>query len=194
MEGYNLVAKTKVKLHLGCGTNIVKDWVNVDNNFDNNIDLKKLDLNWDLAEPLPYKKNSVDMVFHEHFIEHLPKQEGYEFLTECYRVLKPGGAIRIGWPDLTKMLRAYLVRDKKFFNYIAPRINNGMRFHTWDEMLSDFIFSWEHQYAYTRKYLKRVLEDVGFKNVKYKSYMQSDYGFDIDVRNDPATTYIEAQK
>ncbi len=69
-----------------------------------------------------------------------------------------------------------------------------MEFGTWDELLVGFFYSWQHRYGYTSNHLKQLLVHLGFKDVKIKSYMKSDYGFDIDVRNDPATTYIEAVK
>lgn len=183
-----------VKLHLGCGTNLAAGWINVDNNYDNNIDLKKLDLNWDLTKPLPYKDNSVDLIFHEHFIEHLKKPAGEQFLRECYRLLKPGGVMRMGWPDLARFVRAYATRDKKYFDYISKNVFYGMKYKTWDELIGDYFYSWDHQYGYTRKHMKMLLKDIGFKDVRYSKYGQSTHNFDIDVRNDPATTYIEAIK
>lgn len=183
-----------LRLHLGCGTNLAQGWVNIDNNYDKNIDLRKLDLNWDLTKPLPYKKDTVDLIFHEHFIEHLKKPDGEEFLRECYRLLKPGGVMRMGWPDLAKFIRAYATRDKKYFKYISQNVFYGMKYNTWDELVGDFFYSWDHQYGYTRKHMKMLLEDIGFKDIKYHKYNDSEYGFNLDVRNDPATTYIEAVK
>ncbi|MDB5164324.1 MAG: hypothetical protein JWS12_942 [Candidatus Saccharibacteria bacterium] len=185
-----------IKLHLACGTNVVKGkgWTNVDNNSDHNIKKGQLDLDWDLRKPLPYKDDSVDKIFHEHFIEHLPKAQGEAFLHDCYRVLEPGGSMRIGWPDTAKMIRAYVTHNKKYFNYVSKHVDGGMLFGTWDELLVDFLYSWQHRYGYTRKHLKQLLLHIGFKDAKYKKYRQSDYGFDIDARNDPATTYIEVIK
>ncbi len=183
-----------IKLHLACGTNVVgKGWTNIDNNSDHNIE-KKLDLNWDLRKSLPYKDDYADMIFHEHFIEHLQKTEGEEFLRECYRLLKPGGAMRIGWPDTARMIEAYTTKDKKYFDYVSLHVDGGMNFRSWDELLVDFFYSWQHRYGYTREHLKLLLTLIGFKDAKFKKFMQSDYGFDIDVRNDPATTYIEVVK
>ncbi|HEX4774489.1 MAG TPA: methyltransferase domain-containing protein [Candidatus Saccharimonadales bacterium] len=187
-------SKKPINLHLGCGINIAEGWINVDNNTDNNIELKKLDLNWDLRNPLPYKSNTVDKIFHEHFIEHLLKADGEAFLRQCYMLLKPGGTMRIGWPDTAKMVRAYLLRDKKYYDYISKHVENGMLFNTWDELLVGFFYSWEHRYGYTRKHLKQLLLYIGFKEAKVKKFMQSDYGYNIDIRNDPATTYIEVVK
>ncbi|HSX23594.1 MAG TPA: methyltransferase domain-containing protein [Candidatus Saccharimonadales bacterium] len=180
--------KKQLKLHLACGTNAVKGWDNIDI-------LKGKGIKYhDLTKPLPYQDGTVDMIFHEHFIEHLPKAQGEAFLQECLRVLKPGGAMRIGWPDTAKAVRAYLTRNKKYFDYISKHVDAGMKFRTWDELLVDFFYSWGHRYGYTRKHLKRLLTTLGFKKAKYKKFKQSDYGFDIDFRNDPATTYIEVIK
>ena len=71
IEKVRLLLKTTgkpVKLNLGCGTDYKKGWINIDNNSDDNIE--KLDLNWDLRKPLPFKDNSVDFVEHEHFELH----------------------------------------------------------------------------------------------------------------------------
>ena len=43
---------------------------------------------------------SYNGVYNEHFIEHLTKEEGINFLKEMKRVLKPGGVIRTIWPPM----------------------------------------------------------------------------------------------
>lgn len=48
------------------------------------------------------------MVYHSHLLEHFSKTEALPFLRECYRVLKPGGIIRIAVPDLERIVRVYL--------------------------------------------------------------------------------------
>lgn len=61
---------------------------------------------WDLRKGLPYPNESFDVVYHSHFLEHLPRSAVPEFLKECRRVLKPCGVLRIAVPDLR-----YLVAD-----------------------------------------------------------------------------------
>lgn len=189
-----MMKKKEIKLHLGCGPKIQEGWVNIDNNYDNNIDLKKLDINMDLTEPLPFSDNYADKVFHEHFIEHLVKPEGEKFLKECYRVLKKGGVMRIGWPDIQKLMVAYVKRDRKYYDYIAPNAFWTKKDDSWDELIPDFFYSWDHRYGYTRKHMERVLKSIGFREIRKKNFNSSDYGFDIDSRDDPATTYLEAVK
>ena len=100
-----------IKLHLGCGTNYIDGWINIDNNSDNNIN--KLDFLWDLKEPLPFDDNSVDFIYNEHFLEHLTVEQGQTSLRDFLRILKPNGVMRIAMPDLAEAVKLYLDNDWK---------------------------------------------------------------------------------
>ena len=176
-----------VKLHLGSGTNVLKGWDNLD------IEKREGAIYCDLTKDLPYADNSVDLIFSEHVIEHFQKLDGSHLIEECFRVLKPGGGFRIGWPDLARLMKAYMLRQQKYKKYVTPAIETHL-FNTWDEMFSDCLFSWEHRYAYTANHMRMILQKTGFKDVHKKQFMKSDYGILQDVRNDPATTYLEATK
>jgi len=53
----------------------------------------------DLRKPIPLPDNSVNRILSEDFLEHI-KAEGIKaLLFECFRLLKPGGMMRIGVPD-----------------------------------------------------------------------------------------------
>jgi predicted SAM-dependent methyltransferase len=49
----------------------------------------------------------VDVVFHEHVLEHLPFDAGFALTRECRRVLRPGGVLRFGVPDAEAVIRSY---------------------------------------------------------------------------------------
>lgn len=174
-------------LHLGSGTNIIKGWDNLD------LEPRKGAIVCDLSKPLPYKDKQVDKIFTEHVIEHLPKSEGKMVLDECFRVLQDGGVLRIGWPVFDKLLKAYRYKSSKYKDFIMPHLPEQVT-GSWDEILSDCLFSWEHKYAYTTKHMSLLLSVIGFVDVKPKKYMQSDFGIKFDVRNDPATGYLECRK
>ncbi len=176
------------RIHLGAGTNVVDGWDNLDI-----VDAPGIILQ-DLTQRLPYADSSVDSILSEHVIEHFTKEAGYRLLEECHRVLIPGGGFRVGWPDLTKLIRAYFFRSKRYRRFVTPYFDVPHLFGTWDETLSDCLFAWEHRYAYTKRQLAQTLQRVGFVSVTTKGFMQSDYGIQHDVRDDPATTYLEATK
>lgn len=119
----HLLTSLDVKLHFGCGPRILKGWVNIDLAFapyekylqyygdefyssavrGGEEDLFVIDVT---KESLPLADNTVDVVFHEDFIEHLDQRSQMLFFAETYRVLKPGGIHRVNTPDLkTSMLK-----------------------------------------------------------------------------------------
>src|SRR6185369_13743302 len=98
--------KNGLKLNVGCGTDYKEGWINIDNNSDNNIE--KLDLNWDLREPLPFPDRSVDYIFNEHFMEHLTPEEGIKANQDFLRVLRKGGVLRIAMPNLEETVALYM--------------------------------------------------------------------------------------
>lgn len=89
-------------LNLGCGSRFHKDWVNV-----NITATAKGIIAYNLLRGIPFDNNSFDVVYHSHFLEHLSKTDGFNLIKECYRVLKPGGIIRIATPDLEQIIKNY---------------------------------------------------------------------------------------
>lgn len=90
-------------LNVGCGKRLHPSWIN--------IDILPTDpevMVYDIRRSFPFDDNSVDVVYHSHVLEHIPKAEVPEFLQECYRVLKPGGIMRVVVPDLEQIIRQYI--------------------------------------------------------------------------------------
>jgi predicted SAM-dependent methyltransferase len=95
--------KQKKLLNLGCGNHYHKDWVNID--F---VSRSKDVIEHNLLGGIPYPDNFFDVVYHSHVLEHFTKRDALEFIKGCYRVLKPGGIIRIAVPDLETITKNYL--------------------------------------------------------------------------------------
>ena len=89
-------------LNVGCGDHFSPDW--------NNLDLVSRPgvSYYDIRKPLPYPDICLDAVYASHALEHLRPDEGLRLLKEFYRVLKPGGIVRIVVPDLEAICREYL--------------------------------------------------------------------------------------
>lgn len=53
----------------------------------------------DLQEVIPLADDSVQRILTEDFLEHLPRQSIQSVIGEAYRILAPGGFMRLGVPD-----------------------------------------------------------------------------------------------
>ncbi len=95
----------QTKINLACGNIYVtgNGWINIDYNSTSS-NVRRADL---LAR-LPLPDNSAALVYSSHFLEHIPRSQVPDFLSECLRVLIPGGVIRLVLPDLENICRAYL--------------------------------------------------------------------------------------
>lgn len=98
-------------LNLGCGLRFHPDWVNIDIGIIN-----PAVLNYDLRNGIPFPDLTFDLVYHSHVLEHFTRDLACDFIKECYRVLKPGGIIRIVVPDLETIVRLYLKSLEKLLN------------------------------------------------------------------------------
>jgi len=131
-----------MKLNLGCGTDIKKDYVNIDvvklPGVNKIVDLNKL--------PLPFNDNSADEIYLNHVIDHLDKPT--LFLKDCHRVLKEKGRIIIiiphftsataFWGDIRKHVyswqtfKRYQKNDKRayYFEFHFNKISVDFQFQT----------------------------------------------------------------
>lgn len=164
------VKKGLSKLHLGCGTKYFEDWINIDNNSDNNI--QRLDINFDLRNPLPFNENSVDYIFNEHFLEHLTVEESRRALLDFRRVLKPTGKIRIAVPGLEGVLNLYNDPNWKEAP-VMKTFGFDKIIKTRAEMLNINFRAWGHKWLYDREELERRLKECGFGNIKFCKIRES---------------------
>lgn len=93
-------------LNIGCGRKFNKDsvWENIDMISYDRKHVRK----HNLLKGLPYQDSSFDALYHSQVLEHFQKEKAKRFVTECYRVLKKGGLIRIVVPDLENIASEYL--------------------------------------------------------------------------------------
>ena len=90
-------------LNIGCGKRTHQDWVNIDK-----IPGHSSVTQCDVEQGLPFLDCHFDVVYHSHVLEHLEMRNANQLVKECYRVLKPGGVIRVAVPDLEQIVLFYL--------------------------------------------------------------------------------------
>jgi SAM-dependent methyltransferase len=104
---------TPRRLHIGPGARWVAPdprWLAVD------IDPKRGDLVVDFnADPrLELADGSCDAIYASHVFEHMSLVAAPAMMRECWRVLVPGGVLRIIVPDARRSIEAYLAADSDF--------------------------------------------------------------------------------
>jgi predicted SAM-dependent methyltransferase len=144
------------KLHIGCGQIYFEGWLHVDADES----LPTVDLVWDASQPLPFADQSCTFIYNEHFLEHLTIDQGIAFLQECYRLLLPGGVLRIAMPCLETLVRKYLSEDWRNQDWL--QWNDYQFIQTRAEMINIGFRWWGHQWLYDREELHRRLCDAGF--------------------------------
>lgn len=90
-------------LNVGCGRCYHDAWTNIDL-----VAAGPGVRQYDLRRGLPYPDDTFDGVYHSHVLEHLAPGDARSMLTECRRVLRPGGVLRVVVPDLEGIARVYL--------------------------------------------------------------------------------------
>jgi predicted SAM-dependent methyltransferase len=157
----NYKRKNKVhKLHIGCGGNYLKGWFNTD--LFPNARRTKLDS----TKRFPYPDNTFDYIFTEHMIEHIPYAGGQVMLHECFRVLKPGGVLRVVTPDVKFLIGLYQDRENKlnqdYVRWNAELFLGKSAPHNPTSVINNYYRDWGHRYIYDVPVMRDALEKNGF--------------------------------
>lgn len=162
-----------IKLHFGSGPRVLKDWINIDLSYepyenylksygDRYYPQKIRGIRSDLyafdvtKRGLPVPDNSVAVIFHEDFLEHLNQRDQVLFLAETFRALKKGGIHRVNTPDLLSSMRDH----SGFTRGLA-----GVYVDEWDR--------WHHQNVLTLALLREMALMVGYSSVIFNNRDQS---------------------
>ncbi|MDX6612611.1 MAG: hypothetical protein QOD75_1797 [Blastocatellia bacterium] len=143
-------------VNFGCGPNTLRGWVNLDVARGEAIDVV-----WDLRDGFPFADESCTALFGEHVIEHVPRDAAQKLLSECYRVLQPGGVVRLSTPDAGRYLRSY-ADDRSFLDHpsFPERVETPM-----DRINQMMREDGQHLWAYDADALLLALKKAGFAKV-----------------------------
>ena len=136
----------------------IEGWTNVDVTAYPGVDVVL-----DVREPWPFA--DVELIFAEHFLEHLTLAEGLRFLRECRRVLREDGVLRLSTPNLDWVWLTHykppgeLTIEEQLIGCLE--INRA--FH-----------GWGHQFLYNFRTLELALRAAGFADVVPREYGASD--------------------
>jgi hypothetical protein len=174
---------------LGCNKLLIKSWLNIDfvpkSSFVEgefyplavSTHFEYFFLNWNLTNGLPAENDSLEFVYHSHFLEHLTYRNGLNILGEIYAALKIGGRHRLVVPDLEVYCRAYLDTKNKFlFDYQSTE--TAIQSEIYETRGSIFIsqfYEHGHKMGWDFDTLSLALKKIGFKNIRRTECRESDF-------------------
>jgi len=143
--------KNKIKLHLGCGSNILPGYINIDrgarSRAENYFDADILDLK--------FPDNSVDEVRLHHVFEHFHRYQAVVLIYVWNNWLKEGGELIIETPDFEWCCRRYL-------NLITPQ-----------DIILDFLASIRHRKNCFKKDKWKTLRHIfGSKEAQWADHLE----------------------
>ncbi len=145
------------RLHVGCGPHHhLADWWNVDIRSFPGVDQV-----FDVTMPWPW--TSLELVYAEHFLEHLGPSDAVRFLSSAHSALGRDGRIRLSTPGLEWVLRSHFSFEDDPDAARSETFATNRAFH-----------GWGHRFLYSRATLRWVLEGVGFRQIQFFEYGESD--------------------
>jgi predicted SAM-dependent methyltransferase len=140
-----------LKLHLGCGPRNIPGFVHVDI-----VDAPHIDYRSSVDNLCDFADGSVGLIYASHVLEHFGRHEVEAVLKGWYRVLAPGGVIRIAVPDFAAVVALYEqegLRDG--FSGLVGLVCGGQR--------NQYDF---HKIIFDEAFLSFLLAKVGFKEIR----------------------------
>lgn len=147
-----------IRLHIGSGAQRLPGFLNVDLRPFPGVDLVA-----DVTQGLELDDGSVEAVFAEHFLEHLPVGKAVDFLVEVRRVLGTDGWVRLSTPNLDWVWKTHYRLEAEDDEKRSFAVMMNRAFH-----------GWEHKFLWNRETLARALEVVGFEDLHWCRYGESD--------------------
>jgi len=142
-----------VKLNLGCGYVRLEGWVNVDSDPACRPDRVAQ------AHDLPFDAGSAEEIKALQLVEHLGFFKTRYFLSECWRVLAPGGRLTLETPDIETAFSTFLGGDRAVkeaaLGWIYGAETAGMN----------------HLYCFPKELLAELLADAGFEVRETAGYL-----------------------
>jgi predicted SAM-dependent methyltransferase len=127
-----------IRLNIGAGDTVIPGFTAIDRKFGTE------------AFPLDYPDNSVEEIRCVHMLEHLSFGDSMRAMEEWWRVLRPGGRLRVSVPDVKKVA-ALSDSDPRWAYYLMGGQTDA----------DDF-----HKSAYDEERLSAYFEKYGFHDVQ----------------------------
>jgi predicted SAM-dependent methyltransferase len=165
-----------LKLHLGCGSKYIPGFIHVDV-----IEGDHIRHQGSVCE-LPYPDESVDLIYTSHVLEHFRRSEIRNVLHEWYRVLAPGGILRLAVPNFAACAKIYYEEGlKDGLTGLIGLICGGQR--------NEYDF---HKMIFDEPFLTGELLATGFREVRRWDWRLTEHT-DIDDYSQAYIPHLEKE-
>jgi SAM-dependent methyltransferase len=175
------------RLNWGCGDHLAPGWINSDVKDSSGVDLAA-----DIRQGLPLSDACIDYAVSVHALPELSIAEIDGALAELYRVLKPGGVLRLALPDLHLSLAAFLAGDEGFFK-IEPDAASTLD----GRFIRHVLWYGFTRTLFTPDFTRELMEGVGFVDVRTCEFGSTQSPFaaivELDNRRDESF-FIEGSR
>jgi predicted SAM-dependent methyltransferase len=166
-----------VRLHLGCGSRLFDNYINVDGDYmahDPNVTIH------DITKVFPLSDNCVDEILTVHVIEHISRQYILPMYKEFHRICKPGGFVATEWPDLLKMCQevvnnpdCFWTHDKRLLKRTISGIYGDSVRYPDPTML--------HKWGYSADSMSKIFVEAGFSRIEIQNNLHGKSPIDSRV-------------
>jgi predicted SAM-dependent methyltransferase len=149
------------KVEIGCGPSRRPGWIATDVTWDAPYYL-------DGTKPWPFPAGSVQYVYGDNVIEHLPLQANRTLIRHAHVAMRSGGTIRLVTPDVGRLVEAYLSGGPVVDDLLAMYRGAGYTAtHPVDVLRVTFTEFGHHAgYLWDWEAAAAELADAGFRNVR----------------------------
>lgn len=152
-------------LQIGTGPNPLPGWLNT-----TLTPFQPGTIFLDASRPFPIPDASFALVFGEHVIEHLEFHEAALMLDECFRVLRPGGRLRLATPDLAQIIALYThpeaAPQNAYIRWIMDTFRPQIGEYNPAHAINQSFHGWRHKFIYDAPTLLQALENAGFSGIQ----------------------------
>lgn len=163
-----------MKLHLGCGKRYIPGYVHIDA-----VEYPHVDHVATIDNLSFIPDASIDVIYNCHVLEHFKRKDVGRVLLEWYRVLKPGGVLRLSVPDFAKLCEVYQ-RLGKLDLVIGALFGRG-----------DYLYN-IHYNVFDFDSLSEVLQRTGFDDVHRYDWRKTEHA-DIDDYSQAYIPHMEKE-
>ncbi len=174
------------RLNWGCGEWVVPGWINSDLKGAPGV------LVCDIRDGLPFESETIDYAVSIHALPELAYSDLIPALAELRRVLKTGGYLRLGLPDLRRAIAAYERGNREYFLVPDDEMSS-----LGGKLVVQLLWYGYSRTVFLSDFIEELLRKAGFRNVYHLEFKRTASPFSEIVELDNRereSLFVEAMK